>query len=87
MGRNWEYSKEQGRIKRLQAELKTRNTGAPMPARPAFWSHDGTMQHYFNQGWNSVSHVDIDLFCHGSSISFTGDTLSRLRSLRQCHLR
>lgn len=59
MGRNWEFSLAQGREKRLAAELTASRDGQPVPARPPLWSHDGTMQSKFNQGWNGVTPIEI----------------------------
>ncbi|AWK84491.1 hypothetical protein [Photobacterium damselae] len=88
MGRNWDFSKQRGKERRLQAELDARLTGVPVPRQPPFWSHDGTLQHYFNLGWQAVPLVEIELHCNQQTVTKPkGDRLSMLRSLRQCHLR
>ncbi|NOU53119.1 hypothetical protein HG263_21700 [Pseudoalteromonas sp. JBTF-M23] len=60
MGRNWEWSKNQGRIKRLKAEVAARQSGQPFDASNVpLHSYDGTMQSKFAHGWHSVTETDI----------------------------
>ncbi|WP_440053358.1 hypothetical protein ACSLBF_10455 [Pseudoalteromonas sp. T1lg65] len=60
MGRNWEWSLKQGRIKRLKAELEARRNGELFDASQIpLHSYDGTMQSKFRRGWLSVSETEI----------------------------
>ncbi|PSU49469.1 hypothetical protein C9J12_08245 [Photobacterium frigidiphilum] len=87
MGRNWDFSKTKGRDDRLNAELTAFQGGESVPSSPPLHSHDGTMQHFYNQSWNGVSAIDIQQHCHPKkSIALSSNRLSMLRSLRQCHL-
>ncbi|CAM4175404.1 hypothetical protein [Pseudoalteromonas byunsanensis] len=62
MGRNWDWSREQGRIKRLEAEVQARVNNKPFDANNVpLHSHDGTYQSMFNKGWHSVLEIDIRL--------------------------
>ncbi|WP_447077691.1 hypothetical protein [Shewanella algae] len=85
MGRNWDYSKAQGRDKRLEAELQAHRSGSAVPTHAPFFSHDGTMQSFFNAGWHGVSACDIRIHIDQSIVPQGTDTLSKLRSIRQCH--
>lgn len=49
-----------GRAARLKAEIASTNSGQPLSAIPLF-SHDATIQSFFERGWHSVSPVDIRL--------------------------
>jgi len=64
MGRNWQWSFEQGRTKRLAAEKAAFESGQPIPASAPLHSHDGTMQSQFTKGWNSVTLVQIQRHLH-----------------------
>ncbi|WP_174171086.1 MULTISPECIES: hypothetical protein [unclassified Pseudoalteromonas] len=60
MGRNWQWSYTQGRIKRIKAEIAARQNGEPFDANQIpLHSYDGTMQSKFAKGWRSISEVDI----------------------------
>lgn len=86
MGRNWDYSKAQGRTKRLSAELHFYETGQPVPSHPPLFSHCGTMQAYFAAGWNNVTAGDIRLhiYVNQTAVPAGTDNLSKFRSLKQC---
>ena len=87
MGRNWDWSKQRGREKRLEAERKALQEGVPVPAVPPLHSHEATMQSMFNRGWNGVSQCDINIFLgKAKTVVAKGSPPSKLRSLRQCHL-
>ncbi|WP_166838689.1 hypothetical protein [Rheinheimera pleomorphica] len=58
MGRNWDWSFNQGKQRRLEAEVLADKAGTQC-SPPPLHSHDATMQHRFIEGWNSVSAVDI----------------------------
>jgi hypothetical protein len=47
-----------GKAARLKAEISCSVSGEPLPDIPLF-SHDATIQSFFNRGWNSVSQVDV----------------------------
>lgn len=86
MGRNWDYSKQKGREKRLEAELNALHGGEPVPENPPLFSHDATMQSYFEKSWNRVTPTEINLHL-GRSKAPKGNTLfSKIRSLRHEHL-
>ena len=51
MGKNWEWSYKQGRIKRIKAEASAKLNGTPFnPSEVPLHSYDGTMQSKFAQG-------------------------------------
>ncbi|MEE2025046.1 hypothetical protein [Alkalimonas mucilaginosa] len=58
MGRNWDWSFAKGKERRLQAEQACHTSGQPVPP-PPLHSHDGTMQSMFENGWHSVTPVEI----------------------------
>lgn len=62
MGRNWQWSYQQGRQARLDAELAAHQSQQPCVASPGLHSHDGTMQSKFEQGWASVTPVEIQRY-------------------------
>lgn len=64
MGRNWQWSFEQGCAKRLEAEKAAFDNGLPAPAKPPLHSHDGTMQSQFSKGWYSVTAAQIQRHIH-----------------------
>lgn len=59
MGANWEWSYQQGKAKRLEAEKAKHDHNTPVPAVLPLHSHDGTMQDLFEKGWASVTPVQI----------------------------
>ncbi|PHI35962.1 hypothetical protein CBQ28_17005 [Pseudoalteromonas sp. GCY] len=66
MGRNWEWSYKQGRIKRLKAEVAAHQNGEPFDANQIpLHSYDGTMQSKFKRGWQSVCETDIQCRLNG----------------------
>ncbi|MEZ8102130.1 hypothetical protein [Vibrio bivalvicida] len=85
MGRNWDYSKEQGRKQRLAAELTACNGGAPVPLIPPLFSHDATMQSYFNTAWHRVSQCEINRYLGLAKTPQGTDLISKIRSLKECH--
>jgi hypothetical protein len=62
MGRNWDWSFDCGREKRLQAEHAAGQGGAPVPGKPPLHSHDSTMQSFFEKGWASPTPVEIQRY-------------------------
>ena len=51
MGKNWEWSYKQGRIKRIKAEASAKLNGTPFnPSEVPLHSYDGTMQSKFAKG-------------------------------------
>ncbi len=85
MGRNWDYSKQKGREMRLDAELNALQTGVNVPLKPPLFSHDATMQSYFEKAWHRVSKNEIQLYVGAVSIPQGNDGLQKIRSLRECH--
>lgn len=59
MGKNWDWSSQQGKEKRLEAEKLSHESGAPVPAKPPLHSLDGTMQDLFEKGWFGDTPVEI----------------------------
>jgi|GEM_PF-4456922 len=84
MGKNWEFSKQQGRKQRLNAELAAHNKLAH-DTEPPLFSHCGTMQYYFERAWHNVSQCDINLHLNQHLVPSGTDRQSKLRSLRTCH--
>lgn len=67
MGKNWDWSYQKGREKRLKLEVDARMHNLPFnPKKIPLHSHDGTMQSHFNKGWWSVCSVDIELCVKGN---------------------
>jgi hypothetical protein len=87
MGRNWDFSKQQGREDRLKAECHAYQTGASVPACAPFFSHCATMQAYFVLGWNGVSAYDIRRALGIATTPQGTDLIQKIRSLKQCHFR
>ena len=58
MGRNWQWSFEQGRQKRFEAERAAALRQEAVAAAPMH-SYDATMQAEFNRGWASPTAVEI----------------------------
>lgn len=68
MGKNWQWSYQQGRVKRLNAEVKAANDGVAFDVRKVpLHSHCGTMQSHFSKGWHSVTLGEIHIKLHGHS--------------------
>lgn len=85
MGRNWEYSKQQGRKKRLDAEMQAFKHGVPVPSVPPLFSHDATMQSYFEKAWTRVSQSEINRHLVLAKTPEGNDLVSKIRSFRECH--
>ncbi|TQF69566.1 hypothetical protein [Pseudoalteromonas luteoviolacea] len=68
MGSNWDWSRQQGRRKRIEAELAAHKLSLPFnkDAIPIH-SLDGTMQSQFEHGWYSVTAVDIQSRLNGDT--------------------
>jgi hypothetical protein len=62
MGRNWDWSFDCGREKRMQAEHAAAHGGSPVPGKPPLHSHDSTMQSFFEKGWASPTPVEIQRY-------------------------
>lgn len=56
---NRDFAKQRGREKRLDAELNAYKHGEPVPSVPPLFSHDATLQSYFNKAWHRVNPTDI----------------------------
>ncbi|ASD67704.1 hypothetical protein [Pseudoalteromonas piscicida] len=66
MGRNWQWSYAQGRIKRLNAEVTARQSSEPFDVNQIpLHSYDGTMQSKFKRGWLSICETDIQCRLNG----------------------
>ena len=58
MGANWDWSFNQGKQRRIEAEVLADKAGTAC-SQPPLHSGDATMQQRFIQGWHSVTAVDI----------------------------
>jgi len=58
MGKNWDWSYNHGKQRRLEAEILAQKAGTSVSA-PPLHSKDGTMQSQFEKGWHSVTPVEI----------------------------
>ena len=66
MGKNWDWSYQKGREKRMEQEVDARMHNMPFdPRKIPMHSHCGTMQSHFNKGWQSVRAIDIQLRVDG----------------------
>ena len=82
MGRNWEWSFDSGRAKRLEAELVAAHGGSSVPGKPPLHSHDSTMQSFFEKGWASPTPVQIQRYINPPPpIGLQLKTNHRLRDL------
>lgn len=84
MGRNWDYSYQRGREMRLAAAEQARQSGEPV-GKPPFFSHDATLQCYFERGWLSITHCDIALHLDSREVVSSGDLIAQIRRFRECH--
>ena len=85
--KNSEYASIRGREKRLDAEQSAHHEGVPVPSQPPLFSHDATLQDYFNKGWNGVSACDISMHLRGTKTTQGADLLSQIRNFKACHFR
>lgn len=85
MGSNWDFSKQQGRKQRLEAELNAVKSGVNVPLTPPLFSHDATMQAYFSEAWSRVSQNEINRHLGITKMPQGNDLVSKIRSLRECH--
>ncbi|MBY8210101.1 hypothetical protein KW541_10450 [Vibrio fluvialis] len=81
--KNSEYAHSKGREMRLDAEHEAYQIGMPAPRTPPLFSHDATLQHYFEQGWKGVSQCDIRLHL-GIAPSAVEQMISKTRRAQQC---
>ncbi|EJG1781732.1 hypothetical protein BWH93_RS18705 [Vibrio parahaemolyticus] len=85
MGRNWDWSYQRGREKRLEAEEQAQHNDAAVPSRPPLHSHDATLQSYFNRGWKSITTADIHIHLGLVKSPSSTSPLDKLREIRSCH--
>jgi hypothetical protein len=85
MGKNWDWSFEQGKRQRLAAEQMAYQHGVYVPNTLPLHSHDSTMQSYFRKGWFSVSVVDIRIHLGLAKTPQGTDLIQKIRELRSCH--
>lgn len=86
--KNTEYAQRRGKQKRLDAEMEShKSTGlsSMVPVEPPLFSHDATLQSYFNKGWNGVTACDIAMHLREATTTEGADLVSKIRSFRQCH--
>lgn len=80
MGANWDWSHKQGKQRRLEAEVLADKAGTKC-SPPPLHSHDRTMQALFEQGWNSVSALEIHQAINPPPANI-GDVLRKNKRLR-----
>ncbi|MDA0126498.1 hypothetical protein OH458_00205 [Vibrio sp. MarTm2] len=51
---NWQFAQVKGKEMRLEAELIAHKGGAPVPRNAPLFSHDATLQSYFDKAWRNV---------------------------------
>ncbi|EJI1278781.1 hypothetical protein Q8E21_001944 [Vibrio vulnificus] len=87
--KNSEFAYAKGREMRLLAELQRHQlTGAAAMApldRNVLFSHDATLQSYFNKGWQSVTPCDVRLHLGIAKTDAGTDLISKIRRFKQCH--
>ncbi|HBC3857198.1 TPA: hypothetical protein KD866_002578 [Vibrio parahaemolyticus] len=88
--KNSEYAFRRGKQKRLDAEKESHEqTGLSslVPVEPPLFSHDATLQCYFNRGWNSVTPCDISMHLRVTKTTEGADLVSKIRNFKACHFR
>lgn len=85
MGRNWNWSYQRGREKRLEAEEQAQHNNASVPPSPSLHSHDATLQSYFERGWRSVTQADIHIHLGVVRKPTSTQPLDKLREVKACH--
>ncbi len=58
MGKNWNWSYQVGRERRIRAEIN-KIEGRCSSIEPGLHSHDATMQSFYVKGWASISMADV----------------------------
>lgn len=86
MGANWQYALKRGREKRLDAELEASRCGKLASSSPPLFSHDATIQSYFNRGWHSVDHVDVAIHIGTIKLNPSADLLQKIQDFKHEHL-
>lgn len=84
--KNWELAKQRGRKMRLDAELAAHQSGEPVSTTPPLFSHDPTIQYYFNEAWRRVTPCEIHRHLGIAKTSQGNDLLQKIRNFRLCHL-
>lgn len=84
--KNWEYAKQRGRAMRLDAELVAHQSGTSVPKTPPTFSHDPTLQYYFNEAWQRVTASAIRRHLGISETEAGTDLISKIRRFKSCHL-
>lgn len=86
--KNSEFAYAKGREMRLAAELQRHQlTGAAAMApleRTFLFSHDATLQSFFNKGWSSVTACEVRLHLGIDKPESGADLLSKIRRFRKC---
>ncbi|SHF87843.1 hypothetical protein [Vibrio gazogenes] len=87
MGRlyNWQFAKQQGKAKRLEAEMNALTKGVPVPAKPPLFSHDATLQSHFNIAWQRVSQCEINMHVGKARTPQASDLIENIKEFRECH--
>ncbi|EOG1474707.1 hypothetical protein ACK3GY_002104 [Vibrio parahaemolyticus] len=85
--KNIEYAQRRGKQKRLDAEQIAHSGGEFVPSSPPLFSHDATLQSYFNKGWNGVTACDISMHLRETKTTEGADLVSEIRNFKACHFR
>ncbi len=86
MGRlyNWQYAKQRGKEKRLEAEMNAHKNGVPVPSEPPLFSHDTTLQSCFNKAWKKVSPCEIRRHLGVANSKAATDLIAKIRRIQPC---
>lgn len=82
--KNADFAQQKGREKRLELEAQAWKKGMPAPSKPLLFSHDATLQSYFNKGWHSVTPCDVRLHLGIAKTEAGTDLISKIRRFREC---
>ncbi|EOW9250927.1 TPA: hypothetical protein AB5D21_003776 [Vibrio cholerae] len=82
--KNADFAQQKGREKRLELEAQAWKKGMPAPSKPLLFSHDATLQSYFNKGWHSVTPCDVRLHLGIAKTDVGTDLIGKIRRFREC---
>ncbi|HBN6946144.1 TPA: hypothetical protein L3320_001794 [Vibrio cholerae] len=85
--KNSEFAYAKGREMRLAAEKESYETtrlSSMVPFQAPFFSHDATLQSFFNKGWSSVTACEVRLHLGIDKPESGADLLSQIRRFREC---
>lgn len=85
--KNSEFAYAKGREMRLAAEKESYETtrlSSMVPFQAPFFSHDATLQSFFNKGWSSVTACEVRLHLGIDKPESGADLFSKIRRFREC---